>query len=83
MKLVKVHIPLLTVKAVCIVAVLAGVFSFAAGHWASAVCCLLGAYILERNRYRCPSCNLKLDMKHPVFKSSVCPACKTPLRRVA
>jgi hypothetical protein len=81
MKLLKLRIPLLTVKIICIIAVLFGVFSFAAGNWVSAVCCLIGAYVLERSRYRCPSCSFKLDMKHPVFKSSVCPACKSPLRR--
>lgn len=81
MKMIRIHIPLLAVKIACIIAVLSGVFFLAAGHWASSILVLTGAYILEKSRYRCPSCQFKLDMKHPLFKSSVCPACRQPLRR--
>lgn len=75
MKLIRVHIPLQVVKLVCMAAVIAGIFFFVAGSWIGGLCLLLGAYIFERSRYRCPHCNFKLDMKHPVLKSSHCPAC--------
>lgn len=76
MKLIRIHIPLRAVKLICMAAVITGIFLFVAGSWIGGLCLLLGAYIFERSRYRCPHCGFKLDMKHPVLKSSCCPACK-------
>ena len=76
----KYKMPLTAVKPVCIVAVLCGIFFFAAGRWAAALCMLLGAYLLERGMYRCPSCGKKLDMKYPLFRGCRCPFCGKELR---
>lgn len=76
----KIKIPLVYVKPICVAAVLAGIFGLAAGRWITGLCFLLGAYLLERNNYLCPVCGKKLDMKYPLFRGAVCPACGTVLR---
>lgn len=81
MKLIRFQLPLRAVKLTCITATIAGVFFFATGRWISGLCLLLGAYILEQSRYRCPQCDLKLDMKRPLLKSARCPACGQVLQR--
>lgn len=74
-KWMRVNIPLACVKPVCILAVIAGIFFFAAGSWIAGLCMLLGAYILEKHNYCCPVCGQKLDMKYPLSKESWCPFC--------
>lgn len=69
------------VKAICIGAVLFGVFALAAGNWIVGLCMLLGSYLFEKNLYRCPACGKKLDMKAPLFRGCVCPCCKTTLKQ--
>lgn len=68
------------VKPVCIGAVFLGIFFFAAGRWAAALCMLLGSYLLEKSMYRCPACKKKLDMKYPLPKGARCPFCGAVLR---
>ena len=77
---IKFRVPLPLVKPICIAAVLIGIFAVTAGSWITGLCLLLGAYLLEKNCYRCPHCGKKLDMKYPLFKGSYCPACKVELR---
>ncbi len=76
----KIKMSLRAVKPICIIAVLLGIFFFAAGKWAAALCMLLGAYLLEKSMYRCPGCGKKLDMKYPLFPGSRCPFCGFELR---
>ena len=76
----KIRVPLPLVKPICIAAVLVGIFAVTAGSWITGLCLLLGAYLLEKNCYRCPHCGKKLDMKYPLFKGSCCPACRAVLR---
>lgn len=73
-------IPLASVKPLCIIGVLAGIVFFTSGHWAAALCCMLGAYGFEKNLYCCPNCGKKLDMKYPLRHGSRCPACRSLLR---
>jgi uncharacterized paraquat-inducible protein A len=79
MKLIRIHIPLSLVKMICVIAVPIGLFLVVAGQWISGLCVLMGAYILEKSRYRCPHCQYKLNMKQPILKSSYCPSCGKPL----
>lgn len=80
MKLLKIDIPLPAVKAICMVAVLIGIFAVVAGSWITGLCLLLGAYLFERSKYRCPECGKKLDMKAPTFPGCRCPGCGAELR---
>lgn len=79
-KLIKLNIPLLYVKPICIMAALLGVFFLVAGNWIAGLCMLLGAYVFEKSMYRCPDCGKSLDMKYPLLKGSYCPFCKKELR---
>lgn len=79
-KWIKVSIPLIYVKPLCMAAVIAGIFFLVAGSWVAGLCMLLGAYILEKHNYCCPECGRKLDMKHPLMKEARCPFCKGSLR---
>lgn len=76
----KIKIPLACVKPVCAAAVLAGIFGLVAGRWITGLCFLLGSFLLERSCYLCPVCGKKLDMKYPLFRGTVCPACGAVLR---
>ena len=76
----KIKISLAMVKPICIGAVLLGIFFFAAGRWAAALCMLLGSYLFEKSMYRCPACGKKLDMKYPLMKGARCPFCGHILR---
>ena len=49
MKLLKINLPLPAVKAVCMAAVLIGIFAVVAGSWITGLCLLVGAYLLERS----------------------------------
>lgn len=79
-KLIKLNIPLVYIKPICVIAVLLGVFFLAAGSWPAGLCMLLGSYIFEKNMYCCPSCGKKLDMKYPLIKGACCPFCREHLR---
>ena len=61
-------------------AALTGIFALASGSWITALCLLLGAYLFEKNLYRCQVCGKKLDMKAPVFPGSHFPGCGAELR---
>lgn len=76
----KIEIPLMYIKPICMAAVMIGIVFVVSGLWIAGLCMLLGAYILEKSRYRCPHCGKKLDMKHPLMKGAVCPACRKDLR---
>jgi len=80
MKLLKLNLPLPAVKIICMVAVLVGIFALVAGSWITGLCLLLGAYLFEKNLYRCPECGKKLDMKAPTFPGCRCPGCGAELR---
>ena len=80
MKLLRINLPLPAVKIICMLAVLVGIFAVVAGSWITGLCLLLGAYLFEKNLYRCPVCGKKLDMKAPVFSGSHCPGCGAELR---
>lgn len=73
-------IPLIWVKPICIVGVLAAILFFACGRWIPALCCMLGAYGFERNLYCCPNCGKRLNMKYPLRHGACCPECRTLLR---
>lgn len=72
-------LPLKAVKPVCAAAVVTGLFFVVAGSWAAGLCMLLGAWILEKNLYRCPLCRHPLDMKRPLFRGARCPSCSGEL----
>ena len=76
----KIRIPLLYVKPVCIVSVLIGIVALVSGKWITGLCLLLGSYFFEKNLYRCPTCKKSLDMKAPLFRGACCPACGRMLR---
>lgn len=80
MKLIKYKPPLPVVKAVCVGAVLIGLFFVVSGRWAVALCMLLGSYLLEKNLYRCPACGEKLNMNRLMPHPFHCPRCLTKLR---
>lgn len=73
------RIPLPLVKLVCVSAALSGIFFAVLGNWIVGLCLLLGAYLFEKNLYRCPECRAKLEMKRPIFASSRCPHCHQSL----
>lgn len=79
-KWMKIQIPLPWVKRICVGAVLSGILFLVSGMWAAGLCMLLGAYILEKNRYCCPQCGKKLDMKYPLLHGACCPFCRARLR---
>ncbi len=76
----KFKVPLVVVKPFCMAAVLIGVFFIALGNWVVGLCMFLGSWQFEKQLYRCPKCNQKLNMKMPLFKSSRCPGCASILR---
>lgn len=80
-RVIKADIPLTCVKPVCIGAAILGIVFLVSGMWAAGLCMLLGSYILEKNRYRCPKCRGKLDMKYPLLKGGRCPFCGEILRQ--
>lgn len=80
-KWMKVEIPLIYVKPLCMAAVIAGIFFVVVGSWMAGLCMLLGAYIMEKHNYCCPGCHKKLDMKRPLGKDARCPFCGGVLRR--
>lgn len=63
-------------KIVCRVAVIPALFYIVAGNWVVGLCLLLGAWIFEKNLYRCPHCRCKLDMRIPLNSLSTCPQCR-------
>lgn len=74
-------IPLVWVKPICIVGVLAGILFFCCGRWIPALCCMLGAFGFERNLYCCPRCGRRLNMKYPLLRGACCPDCHALLRK--
>lgn len=79
----KYKIPLRYVKVICIASALGGIVGLAAGRWITGLCLLLGSYLLEKSRYRCPVCGKRLDMKYPLLRGAVCPVCGAELRERA
>jgi hypothetical protein len=69
------RIPLRAIKVICRVAVVPALFYVVAGNWVVGLCLILGAWIFERNLYRCPRCRYKLDMRIPLNHLSSCPEC--------
>jgi len=62
-------------------AVFAGIVFFAMGNIFVTVCMIASAFVLEKNLYRCPNCDHKLNMKVPLTAHPLCPACGWNLRK--
>lgn len=77
---IKINIPLIYIKPVCMAAVTVGILFFVTDNWIAGFCMLLGSYIFEKSNYCCPSCRCKLDMKRPLMKGACCPFCGNTLR---
>lgn len=76
----KIRLSLAYVKPVCVVATLLGIVGLVSGNLITGLCFLLGAYIFEKNMYRCPGCKRTLNMKLPLHKGAHCPDCGASLR---
>jgi len=67
------------VKIIFMSAVLIAIVFLAIGNWFVVVCMMVGAFLMEKNIYRCPNCDHKLNMKVSLRAFPLCPACGTNL----
>jgi len=58
-----------------------GIFFFALGNVLATVFMIASAFVLEKNLYRCPNCDHKLNKKVPLTAYPHCPACGWKLRK--
>jgi len=56
-------------------AILIAIVFLAIGNWFVVVCMMVSVFLMEKNIYRCPKCDHKLNMKVSLRAFPNCPAC--------